>query len=64
MENVLAMLADEAMLRHVKDVARILTVSTSCAYALIRSGQIKCIRIGRTYRIPKNFLADFLCANT
>ena len=46
MENVLAMLADEAMLLHVKDVARILTVSTSCAYALIRSGQIKCIRIG------------------
>ena len=41
MENVLAMLADEAMLLHVKDVARILTVSTSCAYALIRSGQIK-----------------------
>lgn len=55
MENVLAMLADEAMLLHVKDVARILTVSTSCAYALIRSGQIKCIRIGRTYRIPKTF---------
>lgn len=64
MENVLAMLADEGMLLHVKDVARILEISTSCAYALIRSGQLKCIRIGKCYRIPKNFLADFLCANT
>ena len=58
------MLNGEAMLLHAKDVARILGISTSCAYSLIRSGQIKCIRIGRTYRIPKNFLADFLCANT
>ena len=64
MENVLAMLKGEAMLLHAKDISRILGVSTSCVYALIRSGQIKCIRIGRTYRIPKNFLADFLCANT
>lgn len=64
MENVLAMLNGEAMLLHAKDVSRILGISTSCAYSLLRSGQIKCIRIGRTYRIPKNFLADFLCANT
>ena len=64
MENVLAMLSEENMLLPVKDVSRILAVSNSCVYALLRSGQIKCIRIGRTYRIPKNFLADFLCANT
>ena len=36
----------------VKQVAEILAVSQNTAYALVRSGQIHSIRVGRSYRIP------------
>ena len=45
---------------HVKDLAEILSVSHNTAYNLVRSGQIRSIRIGRTYRIPREAVDEFL----
>ena len=45
---------------HVKDLANVLSVSQNTAYALVRSGQIRSIRTGRTYRIPKDAVIEYL----
>jgi len=44
----------------VQDVQRALAVGRSTAYRLINSGEIKHWRIGRTVKIPKPFLIDFV----
>ena len=45
---------------HVKDLAAILSISPNTAYALVRSGQIRSVRTGRTYRIPKDAVIEYL----
>ena len=45
---------------HVKDLAEILSISQNTAYALVRSGQIRSVRTGRTYRIPKDAVFEYL----
>lgn len=45
---------------NVKDLAEILSVSQNTAYNLVRSGQVRSIRIGRTYRIPREAVDEFL----
>lgn len=45
---------------HVKDLVPLLSVSHNTAYALIRSGKIRSIRVGRCYIIPREALADYL----
>lgn len=44
----------------VKDLIPLLSVSHNTAYALVRSGQIQSIRIGRIYRIPREAVAAYL----
>ncbi len=44
----------------VKDLVPLLQVSYNTAYALVRSGQIRSIRIGRTYRIPRDAVIEYL----
>lgn len=44
----------------VKQVAEILSISHNTAYALVRSGQIHSIRVGRSYRIPLDAVIDYL----
>lgn len=44
----------------VKDLQQLLCVSHNTAYALVRSGQIRSIRIGRIYKIPKEAVDEFL----
>ncbi len=45
---------------HVKQLAELLSVSRNSAYALIRSGKIRSIRVGRCYIIPRDAVADYL----
>ena len=45
---------------HVKDLMALLSVSHNTAYALVRSGKIRTIKIGRTYKIPKDALDEYL----
>jgi len=44
----------------VEDLMPILGIGRNTAYELVRSGQIKSIRIGRKIRIPKSEVLAFL----
>ena len=44
----------------VEDLIPILNIGRNTAYELVRSGQIKSIRIGRQLRIPKESVVAFL----
>ena len=44
----------------VKEVQEILKIGKNRAYALISNGEIKCIRLGKIYKIPKRSLINFL----
>ena len=44
----------------VKDLMVSLSISHNTAYELVRSGQIRSIRIGRSYRIPRAAITEYL----
>lgn len=44
----------------VKEASNVLRVGTAATYNLIRSGQLKSLRIGNSIRVPKNALEDYL----
>lgn len=44
----------------VDDLMSVLGIGRNFAYALVRSGQIRSIRIGNQIRIPRDALKDFL----
>ena len=45
----------------VEDLMPILGIGRNTAYELARSGKIRCIRIGRQLRIPKDAVIEYLC---
>ena len=44
----------------VEDLVPILSIGKNTAYELVRTGQIRSVRIGRTYRIPRESLEEYL----
>lgn len=54
------LLEELPLVLHVKDLPKILSVSHNTAYNLIRSGEIRSIRVGRNYLIPRDAVADYL----
>ncbi|MBR3556740.1 MAG: helix-turn-helix domain-containing protein [Oscillospiraceae bacterium] len=44
-----------------KEVCKILGVSTKTGYKLIASGQLHALKVGRSYRVPKVYLFTYLC---
>lgn len=46
----------------VEDLAQILAISKNTAYELVRSRKIRSIKVGRTYRIPKAAVDEYLNA--
>ena len=44
----------------VEDLMPILNVGRNTAYRLVRSGEIRSIKVGRQIRIPRQFLINFL----
>lgn len=44
----------------VEDLMPILGIGRNTAYELVRSGQIRSIRVGRKIRVPKDAVAAFL----
>ena len=44
----------------VDDLMLVLKIGRNAAYALVRSGKIKALRIGNSYRIPRSELLRFL----
>ena len=49
-----------ALVLTVEDLARILAISKNTAYELVRSRKIRSVKIGRTYRIPRSALQEYL----
>ena len=45
---------------HVKELQVLLSISHNTAYELVRSGKIRSIRIGRTYKIPLDAFTEYL----
>lgn len=43
-----------------EDVARILNIGRTSAYALLRSGELRSIQVGRLRRVPVEALQDFV----
>ena len=60
MENKYHNLHDLPMILRVEDLMSILGIGRNTAYELIRSGQIRSVRIGRQIRIPREALLEFL----
>ena len=60
MENKYRDLHDLPMILRVKDLMPILGIGRNTAYELIRSGQIRSVRVGRQIRIPREALLEFL----
>ena len=44
----------------VEDLMPVLDIGRNTAYALVRSGQIRSIKVGRQIRIPRNAVIEFL----
>jgi excisionase family DNA binding protein len=50
------------MLLKIEEVVRILSLGRSQVYKLITSGELRSIKIGRSRRIPREALADFVAS--
>ena len=48
----------------VKDIMNALDIGRNKAYNLLQNNQIKFIRIGTTYKIPKTALIEYVLNNT
>ena len=44
----------------VEDLCEILSIGKNTAYRLLKSGEIKSVRIGKVYKIPKEYLINYL----
>ena len=60
MENKYHDLHELPVTLRVEDLMAILCIGRNTAYELIRSGQIRSVRIGRQIRIPREALLEFL----
>lgn len=47
----------------INHVCEILNISTKTGYRLLRNGELKSIKIGRAYRVPKAYLLSYLYKN-
>mgnify|MGYP002727625087 FL=1 len=60
MENKYHDLHELPVTLRVEDLMPLLGIGRNTAYELIRSGQIRSVRIGRQIRIPRDALLEFL----
>ena len=60
MENKYRDLHELPVTLRVEELMPILGIGRNTAYELIRSGQMRSIRIGRQIRIPRDALLEFL----
>ena len=44
----------------VEELMPILGIGRNSAYEMVRSGQIRSFRVGRSYRVPKDAVEEFL----
>ena len=58
--SITAYFRGEPDVMQVKDVVRLLHCSKNTVYALIKSGTLESVKIGRNILIPKSLLVEFL----
>ena len=58
------MLKEYPDIMDIHQVCQILGVSTKTGYKLINDGELCCMKVGRSYRIPKVHLFTYLCIGT
>ena len=46
----------------VVEAATVLRIGRTAAYNLVRSGKLRSVRVGRTIRVPRDAIAEFLRA--
>jgi len=44
----------------INQLSEVLGISTKTGYSMLRSGDIACLKVGRSYRIPKICLIEFI----
>ena len=60
MENKYRSLDNLPLALRVEDLMPILDIGRNAAYTLVRSGQIRSIKIGRKIRIPRDAVVEYL----
>ncbi len=45
----------------VMELCKMLNIGKNSAYELINSKKIKCVRIGKTIKIPKKYVIEYVC---
>ena len=55
---------DDVVLLRAVEVARLLGLSRSQVYAMMGTGRLPIIRIGRAVRVPRSALREWIAANT
>lgn len=45
---------------NIQQMSELLGVSTKTGYKLLQDGKIACLKVGRSYRIPKAHVFDYL----
>ena len=63
MENNYRSFDELPLALRVEDLMPILGIGRNTAYELVRSGQIRSVKIGRQLRIPKQVLIDYLASS-
>jgi excisionase family DNA binding protein len=53
-------LQDLPLVLTVEDLMEVLNIGRNTAYEIVRSGQIRSIRVGKNYRIPRDAVEEFL----
>ena len=64
MENKYRSLDDLPLTLRVEELMPILNIGRNTAYELVRSGQIRSIKIGKQLRIPRDAVVGFLNGQT
>lgn len=54
------MLKNYPDIMNINELCEVLCISTKTGYRLLRDGDISCLKVGRTYRIPKAHLLSYL----
>lgn len=55
------MLKDYPDVMNIEQMCEILGISSKTGYRILREGKIRCLKVGRAYRIPKAHLLSYLC---
>ena len=63
MENKYRSLDELPLALKVEDLMPILGIGRNTAYELVRSGQIRSVKVGRQIRVPKDAVVEFLSRN-